>query len=245
MKSRELLLRSLNYTEPGMIVFDMGSSPTTRIHVRALEKLRKYYGLEDRPVRLIEPDQMLGLVEEDLINDIDIDVTGAWGPQTMFGYSNLPPLKLFKTFWGQEVLVPEAFSLKKDEDGNLLGFPEGESYETPSAKMPVKGHYFDAIERQGPIDDNRLNIEDNPEEFKPVSDKVLKYWKTETFRARNTGKGVMASFGGTALGDIALVPGIQMRNPKGIRSVAEWYMSTILRIGHGSVTLEGKVWKGS
>ena len=35
--------------------------------------------------------------------------------------------------------------------------------------------------------------------------------------------------GGTALGDIAFVPGMQLKHPRGIRSVAEWYMSTIMR----------------
>ena len=42
-------------------------------------------------------------------------------------------------------------------------------------------------------------------------------------------KAVVASFGGTALGDIALVPAIGMKNPKGIRGVEEWYMSTLIR----------------
>jgi uroporphyrinogen-III decarboxylase len=39
----------------------------------------------------------------------------------------------------------------------------------------------------------------------------------------------MASLGGTALGDIALVPAMNLRKPKGIRGVAEWYMSTLTR----------------
>jgi hypothetical protein len=33
-------------------------------------------------------------------------------------------------------------------------------------------------------------------------------------------------------GDIALVPGMQLHHPKGIRDVAEWYMSTISRPEH-------------
>ena len=37
----------------------------------------------------------------------------------------------------------------------------------------------------------------------------------------------MANFGGTAFGDIALVPGPWLKHPKGIRDVAEWYMSTV------------------
>ena len=39
----------------------------------------------------------------------------------------------------------------------------------------------------------------------------------------------MANFGGTAFGDIALVPAPWMKHPKGIRDVAEWYMSTVSR----------------
>jgi uroporphyrinogen-III decarboxylase len=41
--------------------------------------------------------------------------------------------------------------------------------------------------------------------------------------------GVIAGFGGTALGDIALVPAPFLRHPKGIRDVTEWYVSTSSR----------------
>ena len=42
----------------------------------------------------------------------------------------------------------------------------------------------------------------------------------------------MANFGGSAFGDIALVPGPWMKHPKGIRDVAEWYMSTVSRFDY-------------
>jgi uroporphyrinogen-III decarboxylase len=35
--------------------------------------------------------------------------------------------------------------------------------------------------------------------------------------------------GGTAFGDIALVPGLNLKHPKGIRDISEWYMSIIMR----------------
>ena len=229
MTSYELLRQTLNHEQPDRIVFDMGSAPTTGIHVQALENLRNYYGLEKRPVRVIEPYQMLGLVEPDLMDAIGIDVTAAWGESNMFGYSNQPPLKLFRTFWGQEVLVPEKFSNQTDEKGDLLAFPGGDESIAPSGRMPRASYFFDAIERQQPFDEDTLKVEDNLEEFSPVDEKTLDYWKTETARARSTGKGVVAALGGTALGDIALVPGIQLANPKGIRSIAEWYMSTVMR----------------
>jgi Uroporphyrinogen decarboxylase (URO-D) len=232
MNSRNLLKQTLNHQEPERIVFDMGATAVTGIHVLALENLRNHYGLEKKPVRVIEPYQMLGLVEDDLIEAIGIDVIGAWSQDNMFGYNNQPPLKLFKTFWGQEVLVPENFSTLKDEKGDLLSFPEGDTSIPPSAKMPLKSYFFDAIERQTAIDENTLKPEDNLEEFTPVSDEILQYWKKETIRARASGKGVVAGLGGTALGDIALVPGMQLKRPKGIRNVAEWYMSTIMRSDH-------------
>lgn len=94
------MLQTLAHKETERVVFDMGSTPVTGIHVKILEKLRDYYGLEKRKIRVIEPYQMLGLVEEDLMEAIGIDVTAAWGAQTMFGYSNTPPLKEVKTFWG-------------------------------------------------------------------------------------------------------------------------------------------------
>ena len=91
MTSKELLQQTLNHKEPERIVLDMGSTAVTGIHVKALENIRNYYGLEKRPVRVIEPYQMLGLVEDDLIEALGIDVIGAWGRDNMFGYNNQPP----------------------------------------------------------------------------------------------------------------------------------------------------------
>ncbi len=44
-----------------------------------------------------------------------------------------------------------------------------------------------------------------------------------------TDKAIFANFGGTAFGDIALVPTPWLRRPKGIRDVEEWYVSTVTR----------------
>ena len=40
---------------------------------------------------------------------------------------------------------------------------------------------------------------------------------------------MIATFGGTALGDIALVPAPFLKHPKGIRDITEWYVSTSSR----------------
>ena len=40
---------------------------------------------------------------------------------------------------------------------------------------------------------------------------------------------MIATFGGTAFGDIALVPAPSLKHPKGIRDITEWYVSTSSR----------------
>jgi hypothetical protein len=95
--------------------------------------------------------------------------------------------------------------------------------------MPRGGFYFDALMRQNPIDDDHLRVEDNLEEFTPISDLDLAYLKTESERLEKADKAILAYFHGTAFGDIAWVPGMELKHPKGIRAVEEWYVSTTLR----------------
>ena len=47
--------------------------------------------------------------------------------------------------------------------------------------------------------------------------------------AISTGRGLIAGFGVTALGDIANVPGPALKHPKGIRDVTKWYVSRRIR----------------
>lgn len=227
--SREQFLKTINHQQPERIVVDMGSTGVTGIHVLAVENLRKHFGLEPKPVRVIEPYQMLGEVDEELQEIIGVDVIGAMGEGNLFGFNNNAPFKEFKTFWGQTVLVPEEFNIQTGENGDLLIFPGGDMSVAPSGRMPKSGYFFDAIIRQDPIDEEKLNPEDNLQEFGLVSESDLKFWKEATEKSRATGKAVIASLGGTALGDIALVPGMQLKAPKGVRDVTEWYMSTVMR----------------
>jgi uroporphyrinogen-III decarboxylase len=95
--------------------------------------------------------------------------------------------------------------------------------------MPKEGFFFDAIVRQDPIVESNLKPEDNLEEFSIISSEDLQYWKKSFEEVRSTGKCIIAGFGGTAIGDIALVPAMNLKHPKGIRDIAEWYISTVMR----------------
>ena len=229
MNSRDQFLKAVNHKQTDRVVLDLGATPVTGIHVQAISKIRRYYGLQRKPIRVIEPFQMLGEVGWELIDSIGIDVIGAWGKNNMFGFHNHAPFKEWKTPWGQRVMVPMRFNTTFDEAGDLLMHPEGDTSTAACAKMPKASYFFDAIIRQEPIVEEELDIENNLEEFGLISEKELEHWRIEVDKAYYSGKAVIAAFGGTALGDIALVPGMNLKHPKGIRDVAEWYMSTAMR----------------
>jgi len=226
--SRENLQKTLNHQEPERMVVDFGASPVTGIHVNLVEQLRVHFGLEKKAVKVCEPYQMLGEVEEDLQEAMGVDVIGVSPSSYMFG-NPMRDWKEYHTPWGQVVLVPGSFTVSVDEQGDTLLYPQGDASVPPSAKMPKAAYFFDAVNRQEPLDENKLNPEDNVEEFTAVGAADLEYWKRVLPEAVQKGKGVLANFGGTGIGDIALVPGLNLKAPKGIRDVADWYMSTLMR----------------
>jgi len=226
--SKKNFLDTINHRQPEKVVVDFGATTVTGIHVFIVEKLRDYYGLEKRPVKVIEPYQMLGEIDNELIAAMDIDVTGLFGEKNMFGVIN-NTWQLQMTPWGQEVLLPGGFNCTRNSNGDILMYPEGDITTRPSAMMPKSGYFFDALERQEPIDENTLRVEDNLEEFGLITDHDLAYWKEQIESTDTDSRAIVATLGGTALGDIALVPAVGLKKPKGIRSVAEWYMSTLTR----------------
>jgi hypothetical protein len=196
--------------------------------VKVIAALRDHYGLEKCPVKVTEPYQMLGAVDQDLMDAMGVDVVSITPPKTMFGFSN-QNWREFRMPWGQDVLVSEFFQTRQDGNGDLLIYPEGDTSVPPSGRMPVSSFFFDTIVRQEPIVEDKLDPADNQEEFKPISQQDLAHFKTQAAMAAQSNRGVVATFGGTAFGDIALVPAPFMKHPRGIRDIAEWYMSTALR----------------
>jgi hypothetical protein len=226
--SKQNFFKTINHQQPDKVVTDFGSTGVTGVHVLIVEKLRNYYGLEKKPVKVIEPYQMLGEMDAELLNAMDLDVIGLYSAKNMFGVAN-ENWKVHKTLWGQEVLFPGKFNYTFNDNGDILMYPEGDTSVPPSGMMPKTGYFFDALDRQQPIDDSTLKVEDNLEEFGYVSVQDLAYWKSQTDGLAYNTRAVVASLGGTALGDIALVPAINLKHPKGIRGVEEWYISTLIR----------------
>ena len=240
MISRERVALALNHEEPDRVPLDLGGSPVTGMHVSSVYLLRQALELDQpgTPVKVVEPYQMLGEIEPDLIEALGLDVVPLQGPMTLFGFKN-ENWKRWTLFDGTPVLVPEAFNTKPEPSGDILMYPEGDRSVPPSGRMPNGGFYFDTIVRQPPIDETRLNPEDNLEEFGPISAEGLAYFEREAERLfTETDKAIFANFGGTAFGDIALVPAPWLKHPKGIRDVEEWYISTVARRDYVSDVFE-------
>ena len=232
MTSRERLQAALNHTQPDRVPLDLGATFVTGIHVSAAARLRRAV-LGEQPghrIKVCEPYQMLGEVDDELREALGVDVIGSLARKSIFG-TDESAWKEF-TFWdGTELLVPHNFNITVEAGtGDWLIYAEGDQSFPPSARLPKGGYFFDAIIRQEPIDEGRLNPADNTEEFKPFGPAEIEFYqaKKRWFQERAQ-CGVILVVPGTAFGDIALVPAPFLKQPKGVRDIAEWYMTTAAR----------------
>jgi len=243
MTGRERMLKALNYEPVDRVPVDLGGTVTSGAQVSVVANLRQALGLDKlgEPVKVVDPYQMLGEVAADLRDMLGIDTVNLLGPKCHFGFANTD-WKPWRTFDGTDVLVPGGFNIEPEPNGDILQYPQGDKTVPASARMPKGGFYFDDIIRQGPIDDARLNPADNLEEFVPISDEDLKIYEQRAKELYdNTDLAIAAGFPGMAFGDIALVPAAGLKDPKGIRDIEEWYISTVTRREYIKEVFAGQV----
>ncbi len=223
MNGRERLRRALNHQPTDRHPIDMGATWVTSISASAYSRLRTALGLPQQPVKVTEPLQLLGDVEDEVRARLGIDVVGIWPQGTIFGYKNVG-WKPWTLQDGTHVLVSTQFETITDENGDVLIYPKGDRTAQPSGRLPKGGFYFDAIVRQEPLDMAKLDPAEWAEQFSVFSDEDLKYFEAEAERIhRETDYGIILNFGQAGLGDIAIVPGEMLINPKGVRDPQLWY----------------------
>ena len=231
MNGRQRLEETLNHRQPDRVCVDIGATWISGMHVSVVDKLRRaVLGDRDFRVKVHEPYQMLGEIDDELRDALGIDVVGRLGRTSLFGTDECD-WKPFTMFDGTEVLVPHNLNTTVDEaTGDLLVYPQGDTSAPPSGRMPKGGYFFDAIVRQDPIDEENLDPIDNCEEFGLFGEEDLAFYSEvrEWFEARPE-LGTVAVVPGTAFGDIAVVPAPFLKHPKGIRDIQEWYVSTAIR----------------
>ncbi|AQQ08536.1 methylcobalamin:coenzyme M methyltransferase [Sedimentisphaera cyanobacteriorum] len=231
MNSRERLQTVLEHKQPDRLCVDIGAGGQTGIGVCVLDKLRKTVtGDKDYTCKICETFQMLGEVDDELKRKLQLDVAGIYPLYDMFGLETGRYKKFKMPVDGTECLVPEDFNYTVSESGDVYVYPQGDKSAQPSAIMPSTSYFFDSIDRQKPVEEDKLNYLDNCEEFGVLSEKELNHFKEKvSWYYNNTEFGIYVTLPAMAFGDIALVPGPFLKDPKGIRGVEEWYISTAIR----------------
>jgi len=234
LSPRDRIVEAVNHRQPDTLPIDFGATSVTGIHVSSVYRLRQLLKLDPpgKPVKVTEPYQMLGEIEDDLLDALGADCVPLVSRMTFYGFPN-ENWKPWTTFDGTPVLVPEGFNTEPDENGDILLYPEGDGSARPSARMPQGGWYFDTIVRQEEIDENTLSLDDNLEEFVHVTDQEVAWFAAEAERLRRgSDRAIVAYFGGTDFGNISFVPVPWIKNPKGIRGIEEWYIWNLRRPDH-------------
>jgi hypothetical protein len=225
------MIAVLDHKVPDRIPVGLCICSGVGIHATTIYRLRQALELDPpgTPVKVVEPFVMIGEIKPDLMDAIGCDVVAIPGPANAFGFRN-EGWKPWTFHDGTPLLVPEKFNTDPEPDGSILMYPEGDRSSSHSGVMPMGGWYFDAVVRQPSIMEDRLKIEDNLEEHGPIPDKVIAHNSSEADRLyTETDKALLVRFSDTAFGDVGLIPGMRLKEPKGIRDIEEWYASHALR----------------
>lgn len=239
MTGREKLEMALSH-RTGPVPFDLGATSVTGIHCSVVEGLRNYYGLDRHPVPVSDPYQMLGVLEDDLLDAMGIDTGCIYGDTTMFGFP-LGADKEWMTPWGQTVLVSKDFQTTVSAEGDIFIYPCGDLSSPPCARMPASGYFFDTIIRGHDYQEDHPNVQDNLEEFQVLQPTALQHMRDQLCRWVGQQRGLAVQVSGCAIGDIAMVPAPMLRHPKGLRDIAEWYMATVANPGYLHQIFEAQV----
>ncbi len=227
MNHRERVLTSLSHKQPDKIAFDFGGTCCTTMHVSCIEKLRDYYGLEKRPVTVVDVFTMVGMIDEDLADALGVDLSPAYPIGASFGLKR-NKVKEWKNPQGQILLVPSEFNPESDGKGGLYVRPNNDPSLPVTGHMPEKSFYFDAVLRQDTYDEDEIKPTDNLMEWQLLGEDDLSYIKEQAENGRRQDRAVVFGAPGMGLGDAADIPGVGLKNPKGIRNYTDWYTAPLL-----------------
>ena len=230
MTSRERVLAAIRHQEPDQVPATLGSTVEDGIAAAALTRLRNALGLEPRLVKLFQPFQMLGLVENDVREALGLDCVGLFGSRSCFGdrQDNWKPWALQD---GTEVLVSGDFQTTTDKNGNIYAYPQSDTSVPPCAKLPRGGFYFDAIDRQEPVNEEDLDgRRDYQEQFLPYSEEELRFLEAASRDLyENTEYAVVGNFTLASFGDLGgPLPALATKRTPGFRRPADWLTAHLL-----------------
>ncbi|MCF7886771.1 MAG: hypothetical protein K9M80_09770 [Candidatus Marinimicrobia bacterium] len=226
MNSKDLIIKAIEHESIARIPIDLGSTMISGLHISLIKKLRKYYGLQEKSIKLIEPQQMLGEIDDDLKKVIGIDTRGMTPYKNIFGMKNLM-WQEWQLPDGQIIQVPEEFYTEKDNQNNIYIFPKGNNSVPPSAIMQATESSLNLIKRQEQIDEKEIKLKNNLHELKLISDNELNYLVHEASSISEAQRATIFTSKFTFLGNINYILAPYLEDPKGIRNLQDWYIAHI------------------
>ncbi|MDR2484800.1 MAG: methyltransferase [Treponema sp.] len=226
MTSRERVKTAFAHKEADQVPVDFGGFSCSNINADAMKKLRRYYGLPDTPVKIKDMSTMVGVVEPDLMEALGCDVQELDPFTDTFGNRNLAWKEW--AYLGDAVLIPEECVLKNDDKGGTYIYPCGDGSVEPSGYMPAGGFFFDNLERSPEFDEGRSDPLEQAEDFPVVSDEMLAFHTRKMAVYRKNTRAIQVSPGYFGFGDANNIPGPNLKKPRGIRSISDWYTAPLL-----------------
>ncbi|MDO4617137.1 MAG: uroporphyrinogen decarboxylase family protein [Lachnospiraceae bacterium] len=228
MTSRERIQATFAHKQPDKVAVDFGGMSCSMINSQVLAELRDYYGLEKRLPKINDMSTMTAFVEPDLLDCMGGDVQQLYNYGDTYGHIN--------TEWkeweyrGTPILIPSNCIVKEDGVGGYYVYPEGDDSVEPSGHMPANGFYFDNLTRTPEFDEDEGDPADNVEDYMPVSDDQIAFHHKvmDELKANGNTRAVNVGPCYSGLGDANNIPGPNIKHPKGIRDISEWYTAPLL-----------------
>ncbi len=226
MTSKERVRAAFDHKQPDQVAVDFCGMSCSMINAQTMSDLRDYYGLEKKLPKINDMSTMTAFIEEDLaqIMGTDVDLLHNYGDT--YGH-NMTEWKEWE-YRGKEILIPANCTLTEDGNGGWYVYPEGDSSVPASGHFPAGGFYFDNLTRTPEFDEDEANPDDNVADYMPVSDAQIAYHKSLIGDLKAKGRAVCCTPCYCGLGDANNVPGPNIKDPKGIRSISEWYTAPLL-----------------
>ncbi len=227
MTSRERVLTAFAHKEPDKVPVDFGGMCTSMVNCQVVAQLRDYYGLEKRLPKINDMCTMTAYVEPDLGEAMGVDVQQLYNFGDTYGHKNVEWKEW--EYRGTPILIPSNATLRDDGEGGTFVFPQGDDSVAPSGHFPADGYYFDNLERPDEdFDEDDPDPSGNVEDYMPVSEEQIAFHHKVMEEIRPLNRAVQVGLCYSCLGDANNIPGPNLKHPRGIRTIADWYMAPLL-----------------
>jgi len=159
MRPRERVILALKHEEPDRVPIDLGATSVTGIHARAYHDLRKYLGLSEKSIKIIDVEQELAEVDRDVLELFHVDVVNVnrvLEPMAPHPYiyrftsvvdGSLKEVSdrefyIWRAPYGVDVEMPKYIEIVEETDG-FIAYIRGKLF----GKIPRNGYYFWGLDR--------------------------------------------------------------------------------------------------